>query len=452
MRRVDSSRDVSGGSRESGPERADAGTPRATLVRVGDLWQLWLDVARQALLSLGDRRLRSGLSILGIAIGIAAVILISVVSRGGREVVDSELQTFGLRSVWIYRDRTMTDPRRIVRAGTGIDNDDYQAIVQSGCCDALARITPVVYAGQGLSNVIRSGRRYSQVRIEGVGADYMEINNDSISVGRGFIPGDFERRRKVVVIGERVRADLFGDQIDPLGQEIQLGDLKFEVVGVLARKDRTLLSSIGSAGGQDTNSRLLVPYGRVQALNGGTAIDMLQGALASDKERAGVATSQVTSLLKRRHRDDYDYHAETMEQYIGTANAILGGVSKIGIIAASVSLLVAGLGILNIMSTSVLERTREIGLRKAIGGSDGAILTQFLLEAGFISLLGGVAGVTLGLLSSVLIVKLTGFPLAPSISMIVLALVISAFVGVVSGFYPAYRAAKLRPVEALRYE
>ena len=410
------------------------------------------DLLAQALLSLGHRRFRTFLSVLGVAIGISAVILIGVVSEGGKNVVYSELQTFGLRTVWIYRDRKILDPQRLQRAGSGITNEDLIALGKSGCCTSVARFSPLVYNGRTGANLLKAGNKFSRVNAVGVGPDYMEINNDSTSMGRGLNADDIARKRKVIVIGETTRRELFGSQSNPLGMEVQLYGQTFEVIGVLAHKDRSFLSSIGSSGGGDADARALIPYNRQQAIMGSKDIDTIQAQLVNDQAPAALGTGQIIAFLQREHKGNYDYRADTMEQYIETADKILGGVSKIGIIAASVSLFVAGLGILNIMSTSVLERTREIGLRKALGGTERSILLQFLLEAALISGLGGVLGLLLGFATSYLIVQLTGFPLLPSPVTALLALVVSVVIGLISGFYPAYRAAALRPVEALRYE
>jgi putative ABC transport system permease protein len=414
-------------------------------------WRLWLDVAQQAWFSLGDRRFRTLLSISGIAIGIAAVTLIGVATQGGKQVVFSELQTFGLRSVWISRDRKVVDPHRIQRAGTGIDNDDYAALRSSSCCTAFVRFSPLVFGGRDAPSFARVGRHYSRVQLEGVGDAYLAINNDQISGGRAFSPMDVERARPVAIIGSRVRDELFSPAENPIGRELRLDKQKFEIIGVLDAKDRSLLSSIGSGGGQDTNGRVLVPYTRVQAVLGTNQIDVLQGEIRDDVP-AAAAAQLAADFLARRHRDALAYRVDTMEQYVTTANNILSGVSKIGIVAASVSLFVAGLGILNIMSTAVLERTREIGIRKALGGSEREILLQFLLEATFISLIGGVVGLLLGGVASAGIAWIARFPLDPSMLLNGFSLLVAVGVGLASGLYPAYRAAHLRPVEALRYE
>ena len=412
-------------------------------------WRLWLDVGLQAWYSLGDRRFRTLLSVCGIAIGVAAVTLIDVVTHGGREVVFAELQTFGLRSVWITRDRKLVDPHKAQRSGTGIDNADWESLRNSSCCQAFTRISPLVLVRSDTSQLARAGRRYSQVQLEGVNEDYIAINNDHVVRGRAFTAADVDRARPVVVIGAKVSDDLFGAAVDPIGRELRLDNRSYEVIGVLANKDRSLLTSIGS--GQDANGRLLMPYTRLQALQDGNGIDVLQGQVREGVSAAAAAQS-VADFLRRRHRDAYRYRVDTMEQYVQTANNILAGVTVIGIVAASVSLFVAGLGILNIMSTAVLERTREIGVRKALGGSEADILLQFLIEALFISLFGGVAGLVLGAAACLAIAWVTHFPLEPAMLFNGVSLLVAVGVGLASGLYPAYRAAHLKPVEALRYE
>lgn len=408
------------------------------------------DIFEQSLWALKDNRLRTVLSILGIAIGVMAVIAIGAVSKSGRHLIFSELETFGLKSIWIYRPMEEKDPHRAVRKGTGIDNTDYAAI-RAGCCLAIRRASPNVVGGPAERMLIRGENGYSNASIEGVGYESLAINNDDLAMGRPFREQDELRRRRVVILGPKAYADLFGGQQNPLGKEIRIGEDKFLVIGVLQAKDRGFLASIGSSGGRDANNRILIPYTVRQQQLGTKDINFLQ-AETIGLEQTDVAVSQLVDVLRRNHNDRFSYKTETMAQYIQSANRILQGVSLIGVVAASVSLLVGGMGIMNIMSTAVLERTREIGLRKAIGARRRDILFQFLMESIAISTAGGVLGLALGLIISTGITVITKFPLLPSWLMVAVALIVSVAVGVLSGYYPASRAAAMHPVAALRYE
>ena len=410
-----------------------------------------IDLAAQAVEALRTNRLRSALSVLGIAVGIAAVLTINGIGRGAHLQIFKELETFGLNSIWIFRDYEEKDPARAVRQGSGIDNGDFYAL-EEGCCPAVRQATPLVYLPQQIAPpLIHAGNRYSNARLLGVGEAFTIIGNEVVISGRTFNREDMQRRRAVVVIGSQVHSDLFGTYADPVGQELRIAGQKYEVIGVLKLRSRGFLASIGSVGGQDDNNRILMPFTALQQIGADKQIQVLQ-IEAITHEATDDAQRQIIGFLQRRHSEKFVYKVETMAQHIATANNILGMVSLIGIIAASMSLLVGGLGIMNIMSTSVLERTREIGLRKAVGGSRRDIQTQFLLEALLISMAGGMIGLLLGGLLTWTLSKIVGITLLPAPGMIATALVISMVVGLASGYYPAYRAARLRPVEALRYE
>lgn len=407
-----------------------------------------LDSLGQALYALRDNRLRTLLSILGIAVGIAAVMAVESIGRGGAHLVFSELETFGLNSVWVFRDRQDKDPHRLVRTGSGIVNDDYQAIL-AHCCDAVARVSAVV---EGTNRaVIRNGNRYSNATIQGIDRTYTTINNDVISEGRSLRRRDIVSRQAVAILGPTAAKDLFGPSVSAVGKEFRIDSVRFTVIGVLQAKSRDFLSSIASAGGADANNRILIPYTRYQQMLGHKEISYLQ-AEATGLDQAETAASQLVGLLHWRNGRNFKYRSETMASYIVTVNRILRGVSVIGVAAASVSLLVGGMGIMNIMSTSVLERTREIGLRKAVGGCRRDILFQFLLEASLISTVGGLIGLSVGSAGSAALAQVTGMPLTPSLPVIFIAVLISVGVGVISGYLPARRAARLHPVVALRYE
>jgi ABC-type antimicrobial peptide transport system permease subunit len=407
-----------------------------------------LDGLGQAVLALKDNRLRTVLSILGITIGIAAVMAIGTISEGGHYLVLNELKTFGLKSVWVYRTNDEKDPNRVVRQGTGIDVRDL-SVLESSCCSAVRRISPIAYMIGQSRRVIRVGNRFSNAEMSGVGVEFAAINNDNLTAGYFLRSEDVARRRAVAVIGTTVRDDLFGELSNPIGKEFHIGDKKYTVIGLLEHKSRDFLASIRSV--DDANNRILLPYTTFHVQMGNQDIHVIQ-AEATEPEHADLAVAQITKVLERLHNHRYAYKSETMAKYIGTSDRILQGVSLIGIVAASISLLVGGMGIMNVVSTSVLERTKEIGLRKAIGASQAHIMFQFLMESVIISTIGGIFGLTLGAVASLILTSVTGLPLMPSWYLVVIALVVSILVGLLSGYYPARRAAKLRPVIALRYE
>lgn len=407
-----------------------------------------LDGIGQAVWALRYNRLRTMLSVLGITVGIAGVMAIGTISKSGRYLIFSELETFGLKSVWVYRTNDDKDPNRAVRAGTGIEARDVEVLAH--CCPAVHHISPVVF-GRGAGLLVRVGKRFSNPQLTGVGADYAIVNNEELRGGRFFKVAEVQHRRNMAVMGVTAAEDLFGPDVDPVGKEIRIGDRWYLVIGLLENKDRAFIGSLGSPGGIDANNRILLPYTTLQAQIGSKDVGVIQ-AEAVDVAQADAAVGELTQVLEREHNHRYAYKSTTMAQYIKVSERIVQGVSLIGIVAASISLLVGGLGILNIVSTSVQERTREIGLRKAVGASQGSILFQFLMESVIISVSGGLLGLLLGVVGSVGLALATGFPLMPSWPIVVLAIVMSVLVGLLSGYYPARRAALLRPVLALRYE
>lgn len=401
----------------------------------------------EAISALRDNRLRTALSVLGIAIGIAAVMIVSTISRGGNHLVFSELETFGLNSVWVYRNFATDSPLERRREGSGIDRRDITALQSQRDALGIRHFSPMVRSRSARS--ARRGASFANIQLLGVGIDYTNIVNDVVVRGRSLMQHDISDRLPAALIGPDVADKLFKPGDDPVGATIELAGRRVTVVGLLAGKSRDFLSSIGSAGGENANDRVVVPWTWLQRVNGNRSVDHLHIAV-QDFDKAAEVADNVVSLLGQRHRGDFQYSRETMASYIATTDTILGGVAIVGTIAASISLLVGGMGIMNMMGTAVLERTREIGLRMAVGARRKDILWQFLIEAGLISLVGGSIGLIVGAGISVLVVWLTGFPLLPSVFGIVGALCVSVAVGLLSGLLPARRAAGLKPVEALR--
>jgi putative ABC transport system permease protein/macrolide transport system ATP-binding/permease protein len=311
----------------------------------------------------------------------------------------------------------------------------------------VRRISPVVSPKQ--TPIVQVKNRYTNASVKGVNADFVRINNDRVQVGRGIREADIRGRRPVALIGDEVVSDLFQGKENPVGQNIRISGREYRVIGILERKSRDLLSSIGSAGGGDVNSRILIPYTLVQALNGNTDINYLHAEAVSLKQ-AESAANQLVGVLARRYHGTLEYNSSTLASYLKTVNRILGGVTLMGIVAASTALLVGAIGVAGIMSTAVAERTREIGIRAAIGAHRWHIMTQFASEAILISLLGGLGGVFVGLSIGLILDVVAGFPLLPDIQGVLLALCVSIIVGLGAGYYPAKRAAQMKPVDALR--
>lgn len=408
---------------------------------------IFRDVLLQALSSLKENKLRTILSVLGITVGIGAVMVVGTVSQGANKYIYAELDTYGLETIWIYRKWDDDNPFRSTRKGSGIDNGDLNAM--RSCCPSVKNVTPVVYADED-SIQMRSKGKFSNVNLEGIGPHYLEINHDRVSAGRNLRNEDIQRRKPVAIIGTKVSEELFGEHANPIRRVIRWGDFRLTVVGLLEFKNRDILTQLG-ADDYDINKRVLIPYTLYQQHFGVKDIHTLQ-AEAVSVDKINDATKELTELLVRRHNNRYEYVNESMEGWIDTAENILSNISLVGLVAASISLFVGGLGIMNIMGTSVVERTREIGIRKALGAYRRDILAQFLMEATVVSVVGGLLGMVLGVFAGYAIGYISGYELGVSWPTAFLAIIISIGVGMASGYIPAHRASKLKPVDALRYE
>jgi putative ABC transport system permease protein len=393
--------------------------------------------------------IRTTLSILGVTIGSCAIILVGYVTLSSQQQIFTELETFGLKSIWVSRLYQNTNPQQISRSGTGIKLRDYFGLTNSDCCRAVEKLTPI---SVNYNQWIKYHSKYQQTSLYAVNQHYLDINNDNIIYGRNFTIEDIQNKLPVVIISSTIATALFNTLHPVIGKKIYIGNYHFTIIGIIADKNRDFLNSIGIASNGDVNQRLLMPITTYATrISHNDDIEWLQ-VQAKHLQQADIGGQQIVSFLTRHNEHRYQYQFNTMKQYIDNANNILDGVSILGIIVSLVSLIVGGIAIMNIMLTSVVERTKEIGLKKAIGANNNHILLQFLLEAIFICIIGSILGLTLGICISFITSVLLDLPWLINHNSIYIAILSSILVGIISGLYPAMTATKLQPVEALKRE
>lgn len=399
--------------------------------------------AKFALESLKSHKARTFLTLLGIIIGVASIIIIGAVSNTGKRFVLRDLETFGIKSFWIYRSFQYDQPGKASKGGTGINGEDIEAIVAKSRFST--QLSPIIEKSDKWA---KYKNKYSKIILMAVDSTYALINNDSIIEGRFMLSDDIKFRKYVCVIGPKVVEKLFGIE-NAIGKEIRIDNYKCAVVGILKEKDLDFFKSIGLAGVQNINYRVMIPISTYQRQNNIREIDYIQGEVAR-VSLVNKAAEEVKKILSLRHKGEYNYESQTMQYYIDKAESILRLVTWIGSATAIIALLVGGIGIMNIMIVSVMERGREIGIRKALGATTGNIVMLFLIESVFISLSGGILGILFGISCIYMVDYLTDKTLIVSVEYILLSLFSSATIGILSGIYPAMKAASKDPVDALR--
>lgn len=389
-------------------------------------------------------KMRSLLTMLGIIIGVASVIAMLAIGEGSKESIRATISSMGSNMITI---RPGADVRGGVRQDASavetLTLSDYEA-VKSGA-DLLTYITPMVNGG---GQVINGSNNWPST-IYGVNSDYLNIKAVGLQSGSMFTDAEVKSAAKVVLIGQTVADNIFPDGEDPVGQMIRFNKIPFKVIGLLEEKGENTF-------GQDQDDVVIAPYTTVQKRI--LAIDHLNQIMASavSEEDAPEAVDQVTEIMRTRHKiadtEDDDFTVRSMEELISTFSSTSEMLTVLLVAVASISLLIGGIGIMNIMYVSVKERTKEIGLRMAVGGKGADILMQFLIEAIFISITGGVIGVLLGLSATVFIENFLRWPTSVTLYSIVISFAVCAVTGIFFGWYPAKKAAALDPITALRYE
>ncbi len=403
-----------------------------------------ISILRIAMRALGRNKLRSGLTMLGIIIGVGAVIAMVGVGQGASKQVQDQIAAMGSNMLFVS---SGTVNRGGLRLGWGqtktLIYDDMKAILRE--CPAVKAAAP----GSSTTAQIVFANDNWFTNVQGTEPQYFDIRSWPVESGALFTQADSDSAADVAVIGSTVRQNLFG-ATDPIGQTIRIRNLPFKVVGALTSKGQS------AAMGQDQDDVVFVPITTLQRkLTGETWLRYIVVSAVS-QQASYAAQDEITSLLRDRHRiragQDDDFQVRHLADIAQLADQSSRVMTLLLASIASVSLIVGGIGIMNIMLVSVTERTREIGIRMAIGATEQDVQRQFLTEAVVLSLIGGAAGIFFGVGSSLLITKGLGWAVLVSPMAIVAAVVFSAAVGIFFGLYPARKAARLDPIEALRFE
>lgn len=403
-----------------------------------------------ALRAIGANKMRSFLTALGIIIGVASVITMLAIGQGSKNSIQANIAEMGSNMIMISSGADMRGGvRQDASSMETLKMTDYEAIKDE--CDYIKGISPTVTSsGQWIY-----GNNNTPSSIYGVNQDYMDIRQLAIEDGELFTDADIKAASKVCVLGQTVVDNLFGSGTDPIGKVVRFGAIPFRVIGVLKKKGYNSM-------GMDQDDLVLVPYTTVMKrilaqtyLGGITCSAITEGVTEK-------ATDQITQILRRNHKlkdatetteaDDDDFNIRSQEELASMMNSTTSMLTILLGCVAGISLIVGGIGIMNIMYVSVTERTREIGLRMSVGARGIDILNQFLIEAILLSVTGGLIGVLLGVGASYAVNIIAHWPIAIQPWTIIMSFAVCTFTGVFFGWYPAKKAAKLDPIEAIRYE
>ena len=392
--------------------------------------------------SLIANKLRSLLTMLGIIIGVAAVIALVSIGNGVKQDIENSISSLGSNLLVVLPGAPRTPGARSSQGSMkSLKISDYEAIAKLEGVKAASPMTNGSY-------VVTYQNKNWTTSVAGVNSNFQDVNNWTMTSGRFFSDKNVQNRERVAVVGQTVVKNLFADE-DPVGKEIRVKNIPFRVIGVLKSKGNGTM-------GNDQDDTVLIPY--TTSMERVEGIDYLRRVYVVAKDDGGIDRLQadIENLLRVRHNikdtnlDDFNIQnmksiMETVAQTTGTFTLFLGAV-------AAISLVVGGIGIMNIMLVSVTERTREIGVRKALGATYSVIVTQFLIEAVVISLMGGFIGIAFGIGASKVIGMVSGMSTIVSVPTIIMSFAFSMAIGLIFGIYPARKAAKLNPIDALHYE
>jgi len=398
------------------------------------------DLLKEALRSITANKLRSGLTILGIVIGITAVIAMLSIGEGAKKQIAQSVESLGSNMLTVFPG-IVQPGRGIVSAGRGTAQSLKMRDV-----DVIKKIEGVKAVSPEISRrfqIVSSAGKNTNSLVLGVTPDYLTVRNAKIQIGKFFQENDLNR---VAVLGPTVAEDLFGEE-DPIGKTIRINKVNFKVIGILEPK--------GSAGFINPDEVVLVPLLVMQKILTGSEYLSQIAVQAESSDLIEGLKEEITQALLKEHKvsaDNPDFSVIASQEFLNTFNSLINTMTIFLASIAAISLVVGGIGIMNMMLTSVTERTKEIGLRKAIGAKKREILMQFLIESVILTLIGGIFGIILGSLISIGVSKFANITSEVSLYSIFLSLTFSSLVGIIFGYWPAKRAAELDPIVALRYE
>src|ERR1700748_331689 len=402
------------------------------------------NLIRIALKALQRNKLRAFLTMLGIIIGVGSVIAMVAIGQGSKQSIHDQLSNMGTNMITVQPASNLNGGVRI--AGTSFQTltaKDIDALKNNA--QYITELSPAVSSkGQAINGALNWPTTMS-----GVAPEYLDIRKLTLKDGIAFTPNDVKTSAKVCLIGQTVIDNLFPNGENPIGKVIRFGNIPFQIIGVLSPKGF-------NAFGQDQDDLLIAPYTTVQKRILATIYYSNIYASAANEGVTDQAVNEMTNILRDSHRlrpsEDNDFTVRTQQELIATLSSTSGLLTVLLTVVAGISLVIGGIGIMNIMYVSVTERTKEIGLRMSIGARGTDILMQFLMEAVLISITGGVIGVLLGILSSEIVTLTLGWPTIVSESSVILSFVVCAVTGIFFGYYPAQKASRLDPIEALRDE
>lgn len=403
-----------------------------------------LNLFKIALKAIILNKMRTLLTMLGIIIGVAAVIAMLAIGEGSKQSIKTQISSMGSNMITV---RPGADMRGGVRMGgsemESLTLNDYNTIKEQA--ELLTSVSPMV---QGSGQVINGANNWPS-SIYGVTPEYTDVKVLELKSGSMFTNIDVNAAAKIAVLGQTVVDNVFPNDPDPIGKMIRFNNIPFKVIGILEEKGENTF-------GQDQDDVILAPYTTIQKRI--LAINHLQSIVASaiSEEEASSAVEEITEILRSQHNIseemEDDFNVFSMDELISMFSSTSEMLTLLLVAIASISLLIGGIGIMNIMYVSVKERTREIGLRMAVGGKGSDILLQFLIEAILISITGGIIGVLLGVTATVFIEKILRWPTSIALYSIIVSFLVCAITGIFFGWYPARKAAALDPITALRYE